>query len=91
MRLLINFDETGLPVIPVPSYTLAEKGSKDVSVTGLKDRRQITAVPACTPLGELLHAQLLYQGTTQRCHPPKSVSFPPDWDIWHSESHMVHT
>lgn len=67
--------------------TLAEKGSKEIAIVGTEDKRQITAVLACTPLGELRPPQLLYQGTTDRCPPPSSVRFPEGWDIWHSHSH----
>ena len=68
-------------------WKMAERGSKDVSLLGMDDKRQITAVLACTPTGTLLSSQLLYQGSTTRCHPPAHVVFPHGWDIWHSESH----
>lgn len=85
-ELIINVGETGLAVVPVSNWTLAERGSKDVSTMGIDDKRQITAVVASTPNGQLLPLQVLYQGKTSQCH-PASVAFPDDWDIWHSESH----
>ena len=54
-------------------------------VTANNDKRQITAVVGCSFNGKLLAPQLLYEGKTDRCHP--SVSFPADWDIFHTESH----
>ena len=87
MDLIINFDETGLPMVPSSQWTMAERGSKDVSLLDMDDKRQITAVLACTPTGTLLPPQLLYQCSTTRCHPPAHVLFPHGWDIWHSESH----
>ena len=36
-------------------------------------------------VGDYLPTQLLYQGKTPKCHP--QVSFPPGWDVWHSENH----
>lgn len=85
-ELIVNVDETGLAVVPVSNWTLAERGSKDVSIMGIDDKRQITAVVASTPAGQLLPPQLIYQGKTTQCH-PAGVVFPSDWDIWHSESH----
>jgi hypothetical protein len=83
---LVNFDETGVSTVPVSSWTMAKKGSKEIPIVGIEDKRQITAVLACTPLGELLAPQLIYQGITDRYH-PRSVCFPEGWDIWHSHSH----
>ena len=50
--LVINLDEKGLPVRPASEWTLAEAGAKQVLVTGLDDKRQITGVLACTLSGE---------------------------------------
>ena len=58
-ELVINMYDTGLAVVPVSNWTLADKGSKDVSVTGIDDR-QITVVVSCTPKGVLLAPQVLY-------------------------------
>ena len=84
-NLIVNVDETGLPIVPVRSYTLEVCGEKQVPVTANNDKRQITAVVGCSFNGKLLAPQLLYEGKTDRCHP--SVSFPADWDIFHTESH----
>ena len=35
--------------------------------------------------GEYLPIQLIYKGTTDRCHP--KANFPSDWDIFHSLNH----
>ena len=85
--LVINLDETGLPLVPVSQWTLAEEGSKQVPITGLDDKRQITGLLACTLSGNLLPPQLIYEGKTERCHPKHS--FPPAWDIFHSLSHWA--
>ena len=84
-EMVINFDETGVPIVPQSQWTMAEQGAKQVPLTALDDKRQITAVLACSMSGKLLPPQLLYQGTTERCHP--KVTVPPSWDIWHSPSH----
>ena len=83
--LIVNVDETGLPIVPVRSYTLEVCGEKQVSVTGNDDKRQITAVLGCSLSGKLHPPQLLYESKTDRCH--SSISFPADWDIFHTESH----
>ena len=74
-QLIINIGETGVPIVPVSQWTLEETGSTSVPITGLDDKRQITALLACTVCGDLLDPQLLYQGTTERCHPPRYVKF----------------
>ena len=40
---------------------------------------------AATVTGNYLKPQLLYKGTTKRCH--STVEFPSGWDIWHSANH----
>ena len=64
MRDSVRLLETGLPIVPVRSYTLEVCGEKQVSVTGNDDKRQITAVVGCSLSGKLLPPQLLYEGKT---------------------------
>ena len=78
--MVVNLDETALPITPVSQWTLAERGSKQIPITGLDDKRQLTAVVACTLEGDWLPLQLLYKGTADRCH-PQGVTFPVAWDI----------
>ena len=49
--------------------------------------REITAVVGALCTGELLPPQLLYTGSTARCHPP--FNYPPKWDVWHSENNWA--
>ena len=84
-HLIINMDETGLKIVPVDKHTLEVEGSPQVAVTGQEDKREITALVACTLIGRLLPPQLDNEWKTERCHP--RVAFPPGWDIFHSESH----
>ena len=84
-ELVLNMDETGTRIVPVDNYTWAKKGAMQVPMVAIDDKRQISAVLACTLSGALLPPQLLYAGKTTRCHP--RVKFPSGWDIWHSESH----
>ena len=62
-----------------------EAKAKRVVIANSDDKRQITAVFATTMAGEYLHVQLIYKGTTSRCHP--KVLFLEAWDIFHSKNH----
>ena len=83
--LVINWDQTGLRIVPTGEWTMNLSGDKIVPVVGGDDKQEITAVLAATATGKYLPPQLLYKGTTNRCHPV--VTFPPGWDIWHSSNH----
>ena len=74
MKLLFNWDQTGVKVVPVSSWTMAESGSKQIPVVGLEDKREITVVLAATATGTLLPPQVIYQGKTSGCH--AKVTFP---------------
>lgn len=65
--------------------TMAEYASKRVAVSGVEDKRQITATFAVSLAGSFLPVQLVYQGKSTKCHP--SVDFPSNWHITHSPNH----
>ena len=73
-ELVTNWDQTGAKFVPASQLILAEQGVKQVDVTGLDDKREMTALLACTLSGSLLPPQLIYAGKTTRCHP--LVDFP---------------
>ena len=54
-------------------------------VVGIEDKREITAVLACSASGEFLKPQLIYKGSTDKCHP--NFTFPDGWDVYHSSNH----
>ena len=85
--LVINWDHTGIHYVPVGSWTMAKEGSKRVEITGIEDKRQITAVFAGTTSGKFLPPQVIYAGKTPRCLP--SVEFPKDWDITYTPNHWA--
>ena len=58
IEMIFNWDQTGLNLVPVSSWTMASKGSKRVEIQGLTDKRQITGVFCGTLLGEFLPANL---------------------------------
>ena len=83
--LILNWDQTGLNLIPSSSWTMEQRGARRVEITGLNDKRMITAVFCGTLCGDFLPIQLVYQGKTDRCHP--KYNFPEDWHITHSPNH----
>lgn len=84
-QLIFNWDQTGLNLVPVSSWTMEEKGSKRVPIQGMTDKRQITGVFCGTLIGEFLPMQLIYGGKTSRCLP--QYSFPRDWHITYTANH----
>ena len=78
---ILNWDQTGLNLIPSSSWTMEQRGARHVEITGLNDKYMITAVFCGTLCGDFLPL-LVYQGKTERCHP--KYNFPKDWHITHS-------
>ena len=52
--IIINFDQTGLNVVPVSDWTMEATGAKRVEVAGKSDKKQLTAVLADSLSGEPL-------------------------------------
>ena len=71
--LIINWDQTGLSIVPTGDWTMEKEGAKIVPIAHSDDKRQLTAVLAITAAGDYLPPQLLYQRKTPKCHP--QVSF----------------
>ena len=84
-ELIMNWDQTGIKLVPSSSWTMEKRGSQRVEMAGVGDKRQITAVFCGTILGDFLPVQLIYLGKSQRCHPRHQ--FPSGWDITHSPKH----
>lgn len=85
-QLVFNVDETAINLVPASNWTMELEGSNRISVVGVDDKREITAVMGASCTGELLPPQLLYTGSTARCHPPFNYQ---KWDVWHSENHWA--
>lgn len=84
-ELVLNWDQTGIKIVPVSPWTMDKQGSKRVEVTGVSDKRLITAVFCGSLTGDFLPLQVIYKGKTARCHP--RYQFPSDWHITHSPRH----
>ena len=83
--LIFNWDQTGISIVPGSTWTMELKGSKRVEITGISDKRQITAVFCGTMAGEFLPPQLIYQGKTTACLP--RYNFPSDWHVTFTPNH----
>ena len=72
--LIINVDQTNVYIVPVGDFTLEEKGSKQVPIIGLEDKRQITVLLGCTMSGYFLPLKLSTQAErirfTRNFHSP---------------------
>ena len=79
LELVFNWDQTGISIVPGSTRTMEVRGSKKVEITGISDKRQITAVFCGTVAGEFLPLQLIYQGKTTACL--LRFSFPSDWHV----------
>ena len=84
-ELVLNWDQTGIHLVPASSWTMDKEGSKQVAIKGGNDKRQITAVFCGSAAGDFLPLQLVYKGKTERCHP--HFQFPPGWLVSHARKH----
>lgn len=56
-KLIINWDQTGLNLVPASTWTMGLKGSKRAEIKGIDDNRQGTAVFAVSLHGDFLPVQ----------------------------------
>lgn len=84
-ELILNWDQTGIHLVPASTWTMDREGSKRVAISGANDKRQITAVFCGSLTGDFLPLQVIYKGKTTRCHP--QFRFPLDWHVTHSPKH----
>ena len=52
---------------------MEKEGAKRIQIKGLDDKRQFTAVFGDTLTGKFLPIELVYQGSTNQCHPDFKV------------------
>ena len=84
-ELVLNWDQTGIRLVPSSTWTMERRGEHRVEMVGVNDKHQITAVFCGIALGEFLPLQLIYKDKSSRCHP--RYEFPSDWNITHSPKH----
>ena len=56
-ELILNWDQTGIRIVPSSTWTMDREGVSHIEMIGAKDKRQITAVFGCTLLGDFLPVQ----------------------------------
>ena len=78
-ELILNWDQTGISIVPGSTWTMEAKGSKWVKIVGTSDKQQFTVVFCGALTGEFLPPQLIYQGKTPACLP--CYKFPNDCNI----------
>ena len=57
---MLNWDHTGISIVPGSSWTMELKGTKRVEITGMGDKRQITAFFCGTASLYFLPPQIIY-------------------------------
>lgn len=86
--LIINLDQTPSKIIPGRKFTMAAKGSSNVTIAGCNDKRTITATFAVTLSGEFLPMQLIYGWKTQQSLP--RYKFPGVIEVLQRYNYSLH-
>ncbi len=63
-EMIINWDQTGVKMVPTSCWTMNVVGAKRVEVYGLSDKRMITLVLCGSAVGEFFPPQVIYKGKT---------------------------
>jgi hypothetical protein len=80
--LVIFVHETNVPMVPGGNWTLEKEGSRQLTISGIEDKRQMTIGLACTADGHLMEPQVIYKGKTDACLP--KYQFPDGWVVCQS-------
>lgn len=64
--LIVNIDETMLPITPVSNWTQEKSSTSEIPITGIDNKRQMTVFVGCTMDGQVLPPWLLHDGSTDR-------------------------
>ena len=67
IELILNWDQTGIKIVPSSSWTMDKKGIKRVEVAGASDKILITAVFCGSATGDFLPVQVIYRGGAGSC------------------------
>ena len=86
--LIIDFDQTPSKYVPVSPTTMAKQGSSAVPISGVHDKRSITATFAITLSRNFLLMQLIYSGKTNQSLPKiEFPNFPKEFSLSVNEKH----
>ena len=67
--LALNLDQTAHFYVSPGKYAFSSKGSKNVPIKGLDDKRQIAVTFVVSATGSFLPIQLIYQDKSKKCLP----------------------
>ena len=59
-ELILNWDQTGIHLVPASAWTMELAGSKRVEISGVDNKQQITAIFCGLLTGDFLPLQLIY-------------------------------
>ena len=59
-EMILNWDQVGMKIVPSSAWIMEKSGTKRVEITAIDDKRQITAVFACSLAGSFLPIQRNY-------------------------------
>ena len=85
--LVINLDQTPPLMVPGRKHTMVLKGSKNVTIAGATDKRNITATFAITLSGNFLTIQLTYGWKTVQSLP--RFQLPNSFSLIVNEKHYL--
>ena len=89
LLLLLILTKHRYPTFLQEKYTFSFKGTKNVPIKGIDDKRQITATFAVSLTGKFLPIQLIYKGKTKRSLP--KFKFPSTFSLSYTENHWSNT
>ena len=87
--LVLKIDQTTLSYVSPGQYTFSFKGSKNISIKGGDDRRQITGIFAVSSKGKFLPIQSIYTGT--KPHSLRKCDFPVLLSVGFTKNHWSNT
>ena len=64
LKLILNWDQTGIKIVPSTTWSMEKRGAKRVEVVGTGDEWQITVVFCITIQGVFLPIQVIYADKT---------------------------
>ena len=89
-KLIFNADQTPSKYVSTSKVTMAEQGSKHVSISGGNDKRSTTLTIIESMAGEMLQLQVIYQGITERCLPQDACN-DKNFVFSYNKSHEIDT
>ena len=85
-QLVLDLDQTPHAYVYAGKHTFSLKGSKNVPIKVLDDKRQITTTFVVTAAGSFLPREVVYQGKSESCLP--KFTFPSDFHVRFAANHQ---